>query len=99
MFVGKQRKQLLHTVCVDKAEIGDEDTDEHRKQVPSLQVRANLGHDVSDRHVEEGTRGEGEADGQESAVQLHAPQAEHRHDERSKRRGSGENENVLGSYT
>ena len=68
-------------VRIDEEEIGKHNTNDHENEMPRLEVAADLGNDVGDGDIKEGSRREGERHGHHRRANLRDPQSGERREE------------------
>ena len=81
-------------VGINKEEIGKHDTNNHEHQMPGLQLRTNLRHNMSNGHIKEGSGREGESNRQSSFINLRNPQSNQSSQKSSNRGGRSKQSNV-----
>ena len=75
-------KELMH---IDKTDVREENTEKHRKEMPRLQIPANLRNDVRERYVEEGSTRERESFGVEGLTEFSSPLHQENHQQSGNR--------------
>ena len=85
-------------ISIDEEEIGKHNTNNHENEMPRLEVAANLGDDVRDGDIKEGSGREGEGHGHHRRANLRDPQSGERREESGDGSGGGEQSDVGMSY-
>ena len=67
--------RISSVIRIDEEEIGKHNTNDHENEVPRLEVVANLGNDVRDGDIKEGSGGEREGHGHHRRANLRDPQS------------------------